>query len=64
MTRRFWLAALIATAILIGLVPIASAAPPPLPTSIAAVGDSITQAASTGGFDEQFGQLDAILAAL
>ena len=49
MTRRFWLAALIATAILIGLVPVASAAPPPLPTSIAAVGDSITQAASTGG---------------
>jgi PKD repeat protein len=43
------LAALIATAILIGLVPAASAAPPPLPTSIAAVGDSITQAASSGG---------------
>ena len=49
MTRRFWLAALVATAILIGLVPVASAAPPPLPTSIAAVGDSITQAASSGG---------------
>jgi lysophospholipase L1-like esterase len=48
-TRRFWLAALVATAVLIGLVPVASAAPPPLPTSIAAVGDSITQAASTGG---------------
>jgi PKD repeat protein len=47
--RRFWLATLLAAALLIGLVPAASAATPPLPTSIAAVGDSITQAASSGG---------------
>lgn len=49
MTRRFWLAALVAAAVLIGLVPIAAAATPPLPASIAAVGDSISQAASSGG---------------
>lgn len=49
MTRRFWLAALVAAAVLIGLVPTAAAATPPLPASMAAVGDSITQAASTGG---------------
>ncbi len=49
MTRRFWLAALVAAAVLIGLVPTAAAAAPPLPASMAAVGDSITQAASTGG---------------
>lgn len=49
MTRRFWLAALVAAALLIGLVPTAAAATPPLPASMAAVGDSITQAASSGG---------------
>lgn len=49
MTRRFWLAALVAAAVLIGLVPTVAAATPPLPASIAAVGDSITQAASSGG---------------
>jgi PKD repeat protein len=48
-TRRFWLAVLVAAAMLIGLVPTAAAATPPLPASIAAVGDSITQAASSGG---------------
>jgi PKD repeat protein len=48
-TRRFWLALLVATAVLVGLVPVAAAATPPLPASIAAVGDSITQAASSGG---------------
>jgi len=49
MTRRFWLAALVAATMLIGLAPAAAATTPPLPGSIAAVGDSITQAASTGG---------------
>lgn len=49
MTRRFWLALLLAVSVVIGLVPVAAAATPPLPTSIAAVGDSITQAASSGG---------------
>lgn len=49
MARRFWLAALVAAAMLISLAPPATASPPPLPNSIAAVGDSITQAASTGG---------------
>ncbi len=49
MTRRFWLALLVAAALIIGLVPVASAATPTLPASIAAVGDSITQAASSGG---------------
>ncbi|MDH4334441.1 MAG: GDSL-type esterase/lipase family protein [Chloroflexota bacterium] len=48
MTRRFWPAALVAAAMLIGLAP-AAIASPPLPASMAAVGDSITQAASTGG---------------
>jgi lysophospholipase L1-like esterase len=49
MTRRFWLAALVAATMLIGLVPASAAAAPPLPGSIAAVGDSISQAASSGG---------------
>lgn len=49
MTRRLWLALLLAASFVIGLVPVASAATPPLPSSIAAVGDSITQAASSGG---------------
>jgi PKD repeat protein len=51
MRRRLWLVALLSSAMLSGLVPApASAAdPPPLPNSIAAVGDSITQAASSGG---------------
>lgn len=49
MTRRLWLATLVAAALLIGLVPTAAAATPPLPGSMAAVGDSITQAASSGG---------------
>ena len=49
MTRRFWLALFVAAAFVIGLVPVAAAATPPLPSSIAAVGDSITQAASSGG---------------
>jgi len=49
MTRRLWLAALTAAALLIGFAPAASAATPPLPASMAAVGDSITQAASSGG---------------
>jgi lysophospholipase L1-like esterase len=48
-TRRFWLALFVAAAFVIGLVPVAAAATPPLPASIAAVGDSITQAASSGG---------------
>jgi PKD repeat protein len=48
-TRRFWLAVLVAATLLLGLVPTAAAATPPLPASIAAVGDSITQAASSGG---------------
>jgi len=48
-TRRFWLAAIVATSVLFGLIPVAAAATPPLPASIAAVGDSITQAASSGG---------------
>jgi lysophospholipase L1-like esterase len=48
-TRRLWLALLLAASFVIGLVPVAAAATPPLPGSIAAVGDSITQAASSGG---------------
>jgi lysophospholipase L1-like esterase len=48
-TRRFWLAVLVASVLLIGLTPAVAAATPPLPASIAAVGDSITQAASSGG---------------
>jgi lysophospholipase L1-like esterase len=47
--RRFWLAALVTAAVLVGLVPTVAAATPPLPASMAAVGDSITQAASSGG---------------
>ena len=49
MARRFWLAMLVAATLHNGLVPTAAAATPPLPASIAAVGDSITQAASSGG---------------
>jgi PKD repeat protein len=51
MRRRFWLVALLSSAMLSGLMPAAAAAadPPPLPSSMAAVGDSITQAASSGG---------------
>ena len=51
MRQRFWLVALLTGAFLSGLLPAAAAAadPPPLPSSIAAVGDSITQAASSGG---------------
>jgi PKD repeat protein len=51
MRRRLWLVALLTSALLSGLLPAAAAAadPPPLPSSMAAVGDSITQAASTGG---------------
>jgi len=51
MRRRFWLVALLTSALLSGLLPAAAAAadPPPLPSSMAAVGDSITQAASSGG---------------
>jgi lysophospholipase L1-like esterase len=51
MRRRLWLVALLTSALLSGLLPaaVAAADPPPLPSSMAAVGDSITQAASTGG---------------
>lgn len=51
MRRRFWLVALLSSALLSGLLPATAAAadPPPLPSSMAAVGDSITQAASSGG---------------
>jgi lysophospholipase L1-like esterase len=51
MARRRWLMALVAGALLITTQPIlASAAdPPPLPASMAAVGDSISQAVSSGG---------------
>jgi lysophospholipase L1-like esterase len=51
MRRRFWLVALLTATLLSGLLPATAAAadPPPLPSSMAAVGDSITQAASTGG---------------
>ncbi|MEX1072189.1 MAG: PKD domain-containing protein [Chloroflexota bacterium] len=49
MPRRFWLAALVAAAILMGPAPAMVAAAPPLPGSMAAVGDSISQAASSGG---------------
>jgi len=49
MHRRLWLAALVSLALVIGLAPVASASAPPLPSSMAAVGDSITQAASSGG---------------
>jgi lysophospholipase L1-like esterase len=50
LVRRSWLAGLLSAAVLIGLFPTSAlAVPPPLPGSIAAVGDSITQAASSGG---------------
>jgi lysophospholipase L1-like esterase len=51
MRRRFWLVALLSSALLSGLLPAAAAAadPPPLASSMAAVGDSISQAASSGG---------------
>lgn len=50
MARRSWSVAVLVATLLIGLLPgVASATPPPLPGSIAAVGDSITQAASSGG---------------
>jgi lysophospholipase L1-like esterase len=51
MRRRLWLVAVITSALLSGLLPATAAAvdPPPLPSSMAAVGDSITQAASSGG---------------
>lgn len=49
MARRTTLAALLSLALLLGLLPASAAASTPLPDSMAAVGDSITQAASTGG---------------
>jgi len=51
MRRHFWIVALLSGALLSGLLPASAAAadPPPLPSSMAAVGDSITQAASSGG---------------
>ena len=50
MVRRSSLAALLGAALLLGLFPAAAAAEAPaLPASMAAVGDSISQAASTGG---------------
>jgi PKD repeat protein len=50
MTRRAPPLALIVTLLLTALLPAAAAAAdPPLPSSMAAVGDSITRAASTGG---------------
>ena len=50
LVRRTWLAALLSATFLIGLFPAgALAETPPLPSSMAAVGDSITQAASSGG---------------
>jgi PKD repeat protein len=49
MVRRTSIAALLSIALLLGLLPGAAAADTPLPGSMAAVGDSITQAASTGG---------------
>jgi PKD repeat protein len=49
MPRRTLLAALLSLALLLGLLPAGAAADTPLPASMAAVGDSITQAASTGG---------------
>jgi lysophospholipase L1-like esterase len=49
MVRRTPLAAFISLALLLGLLPAGAAADTPLPGSMAAVGDSITQAASTGG---------------
>ena len=50
MARRSSVVALLGAALLLGLFPAAAAAEtPPLPTSMAAVGDSISQAASSGG---------------
>lgn len=49
MARRTTLAALLSLALLLGLLPAGAAATTPLPDSMVAVGDSITQAASTGG---------------
>lgn len=49
MARRTTLAALLSLTLLLGLLPAGAAADTPLPNSMAAVGDSITQAASTGG---------------
>jgi PKD repeat protein len=51
MRHRLWLVAVLTGALLSGLLPATAAAadPPPLPDSMAAVGDSITQAASSGG---------------
>jgi PKD repeat protein len=50
MVRRSSVVALLGAVLLLGLVPAAAAAEaPPLPASMAAVGDSISQAASTGG---------------
>jgi lysophospholipase L1-like esterase len=51
MIRRGWLAVVVSSALLLGLLPETAGAvtPPPLPASMAAIGDSITQAASSGG---------------
>jgi len=49
MPRRTSIAALLSLTMLLGLLPGTVAADTPLPGSMAAVGDSITQAASTGG---------------
>ena len=51
MERRSVSVSLLAGVLVAALLPLASVAaePPPLPASIAAVGDSITQAASSGG---------------
>jgi PKD repeat protein len=49
MIRRTPLAALLSLLLLLGLTPAGAVADGPLPTSMVAVGDSITQAASTGG---------------
>ncbi len=51
MVRRSTLVAVLSCVLLAGLIPVAAAAaePPPLPASIAATGDSISQAASSGG---------------
>ncbi len=51
MARRTWLLALVAGALLATTQPMLASAdgPPPLPSSIAAVGDSISQAVSSGG---------------
>lgn len=51
MRRRLWLVAVLSGALLTGVLPASAAAsdPPPLPGSMAVVGDSISQAASSGG---------------